>query len=57
MPHIPYVDPETVTDPEIKDYLERARREGTPRPEKPGGARARARRHPCVFPSVGSHFP
>jgi hypothetical protein len=33
MPHIPYVDPETVTDPEIKGYLERARREGTPRPE------------------------
>ena len=22
MPHIPYVDPETVTDPEIKGYLE-----------------------------------
>jgi hypothetical protein len=33
MPRIPYVDPETVTDPEIKDYLEPARREGTPRPE------------------------
>jgi hypothetical protein len=33
MPRIPYVDPETVTDPEIKDYLELARREGTPRPE------------------------
>ena len=33
MPHIPYVDPETVTDPEIKSYLERARCEGTPRPE------------------------
>jgi hypothetical protein len=33
MPHIPYVDPETVSDPEIKGYLERARREGTPRPE------------------------
>ena len=33
MPRIPYVDPDTVTDPEIKCYLERARREGTPRPE------------------------
>jgi hypothetical protein len=33
MPYIPYVDPETVADPEIKRYLERARREGTPRPE------------------------
>ena len=33
MPHIPYVDPEVVADPEIKAYLERARREGTPRPE------------------------
>jgi len=33
MPHIPYIDPASVTDPEIKAYLERARREGTPRPE------------------------
>ena len=33
MARIPYVDPETVTDPEIRAYLERARREGTPRPE------------------------
>ena len=33
MPHIPYVDPSSVTDPEILGYLERARREGTPRPE------------------------
>ena len=33
MPQIPYVDPASVTDPEIKEYLERARREGTPRPE------------------------
>lgn len=33
MPHIPYVNPETVTDSEIKGYLERARQEGTPRPE------------------------
>ena len=33
MPHIPYVDFSSVTDPDIKAYLERARREGTPRPE------------------------
>ncbi len=33
MPRIPYVDPQTVSDPEIRGYLERARREGTPRPE------------------------
>src|SRR5262249_61916528 len=33
MPHIPYVDSASVTAPEILGYLERARREGTPRPE------------------------
>jgi alkylhydroperoxidase family enzyme len=33
MSRIPYVDPDTVDDAEIKGYLERARREGTPRPE------------------------
>jgi hypothetical protein len=33
MPRIPYVDPEMVSDPEIRGYLERARLEGTPRPE------------------------
>jgi hypothetical protein len=33
MPRIPYVNPETVTDPQIHEYLEHARREGTPRPE------------------------
>jgi hypothetical protein len=33
MARIPYVDPETVSDPEIRGFLERARREGTPRPE------------------------
>lgn len=33
MPRIPYVDPETVSDSEIRGYLERARLEGTPRPE------------------------
>ena len=33
MPRIPYVDPSSITDPEVRGYLERARREGTPRPE------------------------
>jgi len=33
MPRIPYVDPNAVSDPEIRAYLERARKEGTPRPE------------------------
>ena len=33
MAHIPYVDFSAVSDPEVRDYLERARREGTPRPE------------------------
>ena len=33
MPHIPYVDFDKVVDAEIRGYLERARQEGTPRPE------------------------
>lgn len=33
MARIPYVNPASVTDPEILGYLEKARREGTPRPE------------------------
>ena len=33
MPRIPYVNPASVTDPDILGYLELARREGTPRPE------------------------
>jgi alkylhydroperoxidase family enzyme len=33
MPHIPYADPASITDPEILGYLELARKEGTPRPE------------------------
>ena len=33
MPHIPYVNLSSVTDPEILGYLGRARQEGTPRPE------------------------
>ena len=30
---IPYVDPASITDPEVLGYLDLARREGTPRPE------------------------
>lgn len=33
MPRISYVDPATMTDPELVADLERARRYGTPRPE------------------------
>jgi hypothetical protein len=33
MPRIPYVDFTSVADPEIRGYLDRAKREGTPRPE------------------------
>ncbi|HEY6200062.1 MAG TPA: hypothetical protein VI231_15725 [Candidatus Binatia bacterium] len=33
MPRIPYVDFTSVDDPEIRGYLDRAKREGTPRPE------------------------
>ena len=33
MPHISYVDPATVEDPELRAIMERARTDGTPRPE------------------------
>ena len=33
MPRIGYVNPETITDPELAGYLEHARLHGTPRPE------------------------
>lgn len=33
MPRITYVDPSTITDPELAGYLEDARLHGTPRPE------------------------
>src|SRR5487761_332835 len=33
MPRISYVDPATVTDPELRAIIERARTYGTPRPE------------------------
>ncbi len=32
-PRIPYVDPSTITDPELRGYMEDARLHGTPRPE------------------------
>jgi hypothetical protein len=33
MPRIRYVDPTTITDPELAGYIEHARLHGTPRPE------------------------
>ncbi len=33
MPRIKYVDPKTIQDPELREYLERASLRGTPRPE------------------------
>lgn len=33
MARIRYVDPQSLTDPELVEYLENARRYGTPRPE------------------------
>jgi alkylhydroperoxidase family enzyme len=33
MPHISYVDPRSIEDPELQQIMERARTEGTPRPE------------------------
>ena len=33
MARLPYVDPATLTDPELIEYLENARKFGTPRPE------------------------
>ena len=32
-PRISYVDPDTISDPKMKEELDRCRREGTPRPE------------------------
>jgi len=32
-PRIPYVDPASISDPELKGYLDDARLHGTPRPE------------------------
>src|SRR4029450_7444847 len=45
MPHIPYADPASITDPEIVGYLELARKEGTPRPE----SQAMRANHPNVI--------
>lgn len=33
MARISYVDPASITDPELRGYMEQARRSGTPRPE------------------------
>ncbi len=33
MPRISYVDPASITDPELAGYIEHARIHGTPRPE------------------------
>jgi hypothetical protein len=33
MAHISYVDPGSLTDPELREYMEHAQRYGTPRPE------------------------
>ncbi len=33
MARISYVDPETIDDPEIREFIEEAERVGTPRPE------------------------
>jgi hypothetical protein len=33
MPRIPYPDVAAISDPEVRAILDRARREGTPRPE------------------------
>ncbi len=33
MPRISYVDPKTIHDPQLQEYLELAKQRGTPRPE------------------------
>ncbi|MGI8712798.1 MAG: carboxymuconolactone decarboxylase family protein [Solirubrobacteraceae bacterium] len=45
MPNISYVDPSTVEDPELRAIMERARMEGTPRPE----SQAVRLHHPAVM--------
>jgi alkylhydroperoxidase family enzyme len=45
MPNISYVDPRSVTDPELVAIIERARTEGTPRPE----SQAIRLHHPAVM--------
>ena len=56
MARISYVDPETLTDPELISDLDRARRFGTPRPETqsirshvPAVAKAFARAWDAIF--------
>jgi hypothetical protein len=57
MPRIPYVDPQAVSDPEIRGYLERARREGTPRPESQAIRGSQPERDPRLQPGLGAHLP
>lgn len=45
MPHISYVDPSTVEDPELLEIMRRAKSEGTPRPE----SQAIRLHHPAVM--------
>jgi alkylhydroperoxidase family enzyme len=45
MPHISYVDPTTIEDPELQAIMERARTNGTPRPE----SQAIRLHHPAVM--------
>jgi alkylhydroperoxidase family enzyme len=45
MPHISYVDPTTIEDPELQAIMERARTRGTPRPE----SQAIRLHHPAVM--------
>lgn len=52
MPRIPYVDPDAIADPEIRAYLDRARAEGTPRPESQA---IRAHNPAVVSKSIDGH--
>jgi hypothetical protein len=45
MPNISYVDPRSVTNPELVEIMERARTQGTPRPE----SQAIRLHHPAVM--------
>lgn len=45
MPNISYVDPTTIEDPELAEIMERARTQGTPRPE----SQAIRLHHPAVM--------
>ena len=50
MPHIPYVDPDSITDPEIKAYLDRVCAANPCLPtDGPSGFGCRRRQTDCVF--------